>query len=140
MKYEDWEAQVHEAIRGDVLWKLKAYRLSLFLSDLTWRDAGNLLKDARLISIADQLCRACGKVSACIAEGFSRGGGRDRARFYEYALGSVREARDWYYKGRHVLRPDVFDHRMQLSSEIIRLVLTMIRRDRKDLRKFDEGE
>ena len=71
-----------------------------------------------------------GSVSANIAEGYSRGTGKDRARFYEYALGSARESRDWYYKARHVLGEDVSDHRLQMMSEIIRLLLTMIPKQR----------
>ncbi len=64
-------------------------------------------------------------MSANVAEGFSKRSRRDRARFYEYALGSAREARDWYYKGRHVLRPEVVSHHVHLFSEIIRLLLTL---------------
>ena len=75
---------------------------------------------------SNQLCRALGSISANIAEGYSRGSGRDRSRFYEYALGSARESRDWYYKARHVLGQPVVDHRLDLLSQIIRLLLVMI--------------
>ncbi len=67
-----------------------------------------------------------GSISANIAEGYSRGSGKDRARFYEYALGSARESRDWYYKARHILREEVVSHRMGLLSQIIRLLLVMV--------------
>jgi len=77
-------------------------------------------------ALADQLYRALGSVSANIAEGYSRGGGRDRTRFYEYALGSARESRDWYFKARHLLGEAVTEHRMNLQTEVIRLLLTMI--------------
>ena len=75
---------------------------------------------------SNQLCRALGSISANIAEGYSRGSGKDRSRFYEYALGSARESRDWYYKARHVLGQPVVDHRLDLLSQIIRLLLVMI--------------
>ena len=101
MTYEAWEMGVPEAIRGDTLWKVKAYRLALFLSDLAWHDVTKLAQDRRTREIADQLYRAAGNISSSIGEGYSRGTGRDRARFYEYSLGSARETRDWYYKGRH---------------------------------------
>jgi four helix bundle protein len=64
-------------------------------------------------------------------EGYSRSSGRDRARFFEYALGSARESRDWYYKARHVLEESVIDHRLDLQSQIIRLLLVMIPDHRK---------
>jgi hypothetical protein len=76
------------------------------------------------------LYRALGSVGANLAEGYSRGTGRDRARFYEYALGSARESQDWYFKGRHVLGEAIVSHRLQLLTEIVRLLLTMIPQQR----------
>jgi hypothetical protein len=74
-----------------------------------------------------------GSISANLAEGYSRGTGKDRARFYEYALGSARESRDWYFKGRHILGEVVVRHRLQLLAEVIRLLLTMIPQQREHL-------
>ncbi|OIO88203.1 MAG: hypothetical protein AUK03_16630 [Anaerolineae bacterium CG2_30_64_16] len=34
MTYEEWEEAVPEAIKADSLWRMKAYRLALFLADL----------------------------------------------------------------------------------------------------------
>jgi hypothetical protein len=65
-------------------------------------------------------------VSADIEEGYSRGTGKDRARFYEYGLGSAREARGWYFKGRHVLGEPVIAYRIDLLTHVIRLLLTMV--------------
>ena len=96
MKYEEWEEAVPEEIKADSLWKMAAYRMALFAADLGWSDAGRLLKDRRTLGVSDQLYRALGSISANLAEGYSRGTGKDRARFYEYALGSARESRDWY--------------------------------------------
>jgi four helix bundle protein len=125
MNYAEWETTVPEKIKADSVWKSKAYRLALFLSDLAWHDVNKLAGDKRTIALADQLCRAAGSISANIEEGYSRGTGRDRARFYEYGLGSARETRGWYYKGRHVLGPPVTQHRMSLLTEIIKLLLVM---------------
>jgi four helix bundle protein len=72
------------------------------------------------------LFRAVGSVAANVAEGYSRRSGKDQARFYEYALGSAREARGWYYQGRHILPEAVSTHRRQLLTEIIRLLLTIV--------------
>ncbi len=103
MDYEEWERTVPEEIKCDSVWKIKAYRLALFAADLSWEDVTRLAQDRRTVALSDQLYRSIGSISANIAEGYSRGTGKDRARFYEYALGSTRESRDWYYKGRHVL-------------------------------------
>lgn len=131
MRYEKWESEVPDTLGGDILWKVQAYRLALFAADIGWRDVTKLNADNRTRSLADQLYRALGSVSANIAEGYSRASGRDQARFYEYALGSARESRDWYYKARHILSEEVIDHRLDLLSQIIRLLLTMIPDKRK---------
>jgi len=126
MNFQEWQASVPQEIKGDAVWSVKAYQLALFLADLAWHDATRLFADKRTISLADQLNRSAGGVSADVEEGYSRGTGKDRARFYQYALGSAREARGWYYKGRHVLGPEVAQHRMKLLTEIIKLLLTTI--------------
>lgn len=131
MNYEEWERGVPEEIRGDSLWKMEAYRLALFAADLGWNDVSKLMQDRRTIGLSDQLYRSLGSASANLAEGYSRGTGRDRAHFYEYALGSAREGRDWYYKGRHILGAAVVQHRLQLLTQVIRLLLTMVPQQRK---------
>ena len=123
-----WEAQVPDAIRRDRLWSLRAYRLGLWLGDLAWEDATVLHRDGRTRRIADQLYRAVGSISANLAEGYSRGTGRDRARFYEYSLGSAREARDWYFKARHRLGGEVATDRIGLLTDVIRLTLGLIQK------------
>lgn len=130
MKYDDWLATVPPEITADSLWKMEAYRLALFFSDIVWHDVTKLIGDRRTRDLADQLYRAAGSISANIAEGYSRGTSKDRARFYEYALGSARESRDWHFKGRFVLGESVVKHRLQLVTQIIRLLLTMIPQQR----------
>ena len=130
MTYNDLSKTVPQAITGDPLWKMEAYRLALFAADLAWPDVSKLIQDKRTIGLADQLYRSVGGVSSDIAEGYSRQSGKDQARFYEYALGSAREGRNWYYEGRHILGEAVSIHRMKLLTEIIRLLLTMIPTER----------
>ena len=89
------------------------------------------MQDKRTLELSNQLYRALGSISANLAEGYSRGTSKDRARFYEYALGSARESRDWYYKGRHILGPAVTAHRLNLFTHIIRLLLTMVPEQRQ---------
>ena len=131
MNYEDWLQNVPKDITEDVLWTVKAYRYALFLSDLCWFDVTKLIQGKRTHDLSDQLYRAAGSISANIAEGYSRSTGKDRARFYEYALGSARESRDWYYKARHILGESVAQHRSGFSTEIIRLLITMVPQQRQ---------
>ncbi|MEE9368477.1 MAG: four helix bundle protein [Pontiella sp.] len=121
-----WERNVPNVIKADSLWTVEAYRLSLFLADISWHDATELSKDSRTRSLADQLYRSVGSMSANIEEGYSKQSSKDRARFYEYALGSARESRGWYYKARHVLGESVGEHRMELITQAIRLLIKMV--------------
>ena len=132
MSYEEWQRTIPAEITGDPLWKLEVYRLALFAADLGWHDVTKLMRDKRTIGISDQLYRALGSVCANIAEGYSRGTGRDRARFYEYALGSGRESRGWYYEGRHVLGETVTAHRLELMTKIIKLLMVMVPDQRRN--------
>ena len=116
MNYEEWKGRVPREITDDALWRVEAYRLALFVADVGWHDVTKLVVDRRTLRLADQLYRALGSISANLAEGYSRGTGKDRARFYEYALGSGRESRDWYFKGRHVLGDTVAEHRLRLVT------------------------
>ncbi len=106
------------------------YRLALFLSDLGWTDVNKLCHDRRMFALADQLHRALGSISANVAEGYSRSSPRERAHFYEYALGSARESRDWYFKARHILGDEVVDQRQEALGQIIRLLIRMISQQR----------
>jgi len=138
--FAEWVKGVPDEIRADSLWRLAAYRLALYLGDLAWEDAARLAKERRLFILSDQLLRAVGSISANLAEGYSRGTGKDRARFYEYALGSARESRDWYFKCRHALGVLVFQERLQPLTQLIRLLLTMVPDQRGHvLRESDEG-
>ena len=128
--FSDWEKQIPDVIKADAVWKMEVFRLALFLSDLAWFDVSKLMQDRRTVGLADQLYRSAGSISANVEEGFSRSSGRDRARFYEYSLGSARESRGWYYKGRHILTNTVVTHRLDLCASIIRLLLTLIPTER----------
>ena len=131
MNFNDWLTTVPETITGDSLWKMEAYRLGLFAADVSWHDVTRLMLDKRTLDLSDQLYRAVGSISANIAEGYSKSTGKDRARFYEYALGSARESRDWYYKARHILGDEIANHRMNFMTQIIRLLTTMVPQQRQ---------
>jgi len=130
MTFAQWLDTLPLELKEDPLWRMEVYRLSVFAADLAWLDVTKLIQDKRTISLADQLYRAAGSASANIAEGYGRQSGKDQARYYEYALGSAREARNWYYQSCHVLTDPVALHRIRLLTQIIRLLLTIIPSER----------
>ncbi len=117
--YEEWLAQVPESIKQDPLWNFRVYPKALLLSDLVWEDTDRMIKDPRGRVIAKQLIRSVGSICANIEEGHERGFGKENAYFQRVALGSARESRGWYYRGRRFLSPEVFEHRVQLLDEIV---------------------
>ena len=131
MKYEKWEASVPVAIRGDAIWGMRVYRAALYAAELGARDAERLIEHPESSHVADQLKRATASIGVNIAEGYSRLGRRDRARFYEYALGSARESREWYYRARDQLSPSVANSRIGLHSAISRILRVMLRKSRE---------
>ena len=91
--YDAWVLTVPPEITTDTIWRTPAYRFSLFLlfcaqSDLRWIAAHRATR-----SLADQLLRAVGGISASLDEGYSRSSGRERAHFYEYAHSARRASR-----------------------------------------------
>ncbi|MCR4406310.1 MAG: four helix bundle protein [Anaerolineae bacterium] len=131
MTYEEWEQEVPQVIKSDPVWQFYAYRKALFLYDLAWEDCGNLIGDPRGRAVAEQLIRSSGSVCANIEEGYGRGYGKDRNYFLRISVGSARETRGWYYRGRQLLSPTVLDHRLNLLSEIIALLITELRQQRQ---------
>ncbi len=45
MNYDEWEKGVPNEFKRDVLWKMKVYRLAVFISDLGWYDVSKLVQD-----------------------------------------------------------------------------------------------
>jgi len=126
MNYTEWLPTVFPEITNDPLWRMEVYRLGLFIGDIAWFDVCKLAQDRRMLEVSDQLYRSIGSISANIAEGYSKASKKDQARFYEYSLGSAREARDWYFKARHVLGNEVALHRIRLLVQIIRPLLKLV--------------
>jgi four helix bundle protein len=131
MNYKEWEGSVPDTIRGDMLWRMQAYRMAVFASDIGWQDVCKLAGDRRMYGVSDQLWRALGSIGANIAEGYSRGSAKDRARFFEYALGSARESRHWYYEARHIFAADVIAHRLDLTARLTKMLLVIVPAERK---------
>ena len=128
--FEEWEIATLERHPFDPLWRMSAYRLAMYVRAMSWRDA-QLLDRARITRpIAAQYYSAIGSIGANFAEGYSRSSGRDRARIYEYALGSARESRVWCYAGAPILGSHVVDARIQVLDRICRMAMVAIPAER----------
>jgi four helix bundle protein len=114
----------------DPLSRMTAYSLAVELVDECWRDVERIKKNWTTRLIAPQLYRAAVSISANIAEGYSRSSGRDRVRFFEYALGSARECRTWYEASRCALPPRNVHRQIEKLGRICRILLSIIPRER----------
>jgi len=131
VNFGEWMEKVPQDIKSDPLWDLGIYQKALFLSDIAWHDCDKMLNHELGRPIAWQLIRSAGSVSANMEEGFGRGFGKDYAQFLRIALGSARETRGWYYKGRHLLTDEVLEHRLDLLKTIIAGLTTMANQQAK---------
>jgi four helix bundle protein len=123
--------------QADVLEKVQAYRLAIEAARWGRKDAAECGSDPAARELLVQLLRALGSIPANIAEGYSRGSYSDRRRFFEYALGSTREAIAWY----ETLGTAALDERLARLTSVRRLLLTMITNARArsgpEARKFE---
>ena len=122
-----WERTCPAAITSDVLWKLDAYRVALFLIHLARQDCRQGRASRTDPWLLSQLVRAAGSVSANLSEGYSRRTRADRLRYLDYALSSARECLSWYQTLRDALPDDVIDERIQLVARLRSLLLGLIR-------------
>ena len=122
--------EIERADRG-ALGHVTAHVLALEASDRAWGDALVMRREPLLVNVAEQLMRSVSAVGAHIADGYGRRSPRDRIRFYEYALAENAEAETWYRNGRHVLPPGIIDERIARLTSIRRLLLTMIKGERR---------
>jgi four helix bundle protein len=120
---------VSHATAKDPLFRMRAYQIAADLLGAAWHDAKKLSAEPVTERIAGQLYAAVNSITASLGEGYSRSSGKDRARFFEYALGSVRESISWYQGARPVLG-DVVPDRLDNLEEIRRLLIATIPRER----------
>ena len=121
-----WELSVPKAMREDPLWRFHAYRVALFVLYEAREDARRARAAARWRTM-DQVLRAVAAISANIAAGYGRTLPADRARFYEMALGSLRESIGWYDAARLLVAPAIVDHRIHQLAELRRMLCGAIR-------------
>lgn len=128
ISFESWMDTVHPNILRSPLWNFQVYPKALFAYDLAWEDCNYLLKDIRGRSVARQLIRSVGSISANIEEGYGRGYGQDYSYHLRIAIGEARESHGWYWRGRKLLPSNVLDHRLNLLDEIIAMLAPNIGR------------
>lgn len=114
----------------DPLECMRVYRLARDLVPDSYRDASILRADPLTQSIATQLYASVSSIAANLGEGYSRSSGRDRARLFEYALGSVRESMEWYHSTEPIVGEDLTLDRLNRLEEMRRLLLAIIPRER----------
>ena len=120
---------VSHATAKDPLFRMRAYQIAAHLLEAAWHDAKKLSAEPVTERIAGQLYAAVNSIAANLGEGYSRSSGKDRSRFFEYALGSARESISWYQGARPVLG-DVVPDRLDNLEEIRRLLIATIPRER----------
>jgi len=135
LSFEGWVTQVPESLKRDPLWNFQVYPKALHLYDLAWEDCKYLLKDPRGRAVANQLIRSAGSICANIEEGYGRGYGKEYPYFLRVSMGSARESRGWYYRGKRLLPADALKHRIALLDEIIAMLAPNIQRQRQYRRK-----
>jgi four helix bundle protein len=121
---------VSEREGNDPLRRMRVYQIAEELAADCWDDAEALTQHPIAKEIGGQLYAAVLSVASQIAEGYSRSSGKDRVRFFEYALGSVRESMNWYRGSRPVLGDESVIDRLDRLEEMRRLLLAIIPRER----------
>jgi four helix bundle protein len=129
-QFREWQNKPPRDLVGDSLWRLTAFRMSLFMSDVARRDAIRLLQRGAPGYKINQLERSVESVEANVAEGYSKFSGKERARFFETALGSAREAREWYRRSSEWLGTAEAEERRMLLTQIIKILTVAIPRER----------
>ena len=114
----------------DPLSRMRVYQLAGELIPDAFEDARLLRAEPITEEIAGQLYAAVCSIEAHISEGYSRSSGKDRARIFEYALGSVRESMSWYTSSRPVVGDQTVKDRRDRLEEMRRLLLAIIPRER----------
>src|SRR6266496_2636366 len=114
----------------DPLTRMRVFQLAAELIPDAFEDAKVLRAEPITEEIAGQLYAAVCSIEANISEGYSRSSGKDRARIFEYALGSVRESMDWYRSCEPVLGATTTTDRLDRLEEMRRMLLAIIPRER----------
>jgi four helix bundle protein len=131
IEYDAWVRTVPPEITTDTIWRTPAYRFALYMMSRAQQDVRLMSRHRTTRPHIDQLLRAVGSISANLEEGYSRSSGRERAHFYEYALGSARESRGWCYKCTIAFPSELSARRMTAYTRIIKILTAIVPRERE---------
>ena len=115
---------------GDPLERMRVYQLAKALLKPAFSDGEILRAHPLTEEMAGQLYLAVGSITANIREGYYRSSGKDRARIFEYALGSAGESEEWYDTAEPVLGSERAEERRKVLREIQRMLKAIIPRER----------
>ncbi len=136
LKFEEWQKTVPEQLRKDPLWESLYYRVAMYLYDLVWEDCEILRKDYRSREIVPQIVRSSGSICANMEEAFGRGVGTpDYLRILRIDIGEIRETQGWYFRARHVLSPELLEHRYTVIHHLLSLVISTLNSHKRNLGK-----
>jgi four helix bundle protein len=122
-----------ETDNRDPLHRMRAYRLACELLREAWEDAERLTHHRTMERVSAQLYAAIGSIVGNLGEGYAHSSGKDRARIFEYALGSARESIAWYRSSEQVLGAGLVTRRVEKLDEIRRMLMAIIPRERNRL-------
>jgi four helix bundle protein len=128
--FDEWECSAPTHLTRDRLWRMRVYRLVTYLASVARLDAQAIADDPIGRLVAPQLYASVGSIRANLAEGYSRSSGRERVRFFEYALGSARETLEWYSHSESFLPASELRDRLDVTNQIIRILLSIIPKER----------
>lgn len=119
-----------EYVEDDPLQRMKVYQYARTLRESAWPDVELLTPHIGMQRVVVQLYESVGSIAANIAEGYSKSSGKDRARSFEYALGSARESKEWYEAGLPVLGKEIVNARLEVLGHIRRMLTAIIPEER----------
>jgi four helix bundle protein len=118
---------------ADPLERMRVYQLAKELLKPSFDDGQILRANPLTREIAGQLYASVGSIAANLREGYYRSSGKDRARIFEYALGSAGESEEWYAAAEAVLGSERTSSRIKSLREIQRMLKAITPRERDRL-------
>ncbi len=111
----------------DPLLRYPAYVKALEYYDRVLDDTDLLLHDPRADTIARQMVRSGGSISANFEEGYGQGTTAEFVHALRISNGEARETKGWYRRAKRFLPKELIECRMKEGDEVIALISSMIK-------------
>ncbi len=121
----------------DPLLRYPAYVKALDYYDHVMEDTDLLLRDPRAETIAKQMIRSAGSISANFEEGYGQGTTAEFVHSLRISNGEARETKGWYRRAKRFLSAELIECRMKESDEVIALISSMIKSLRNKVSKSE---